>query len=79
MKRTQSVFIARLFLLLALMIVIVGCSSNSNENASTNENDKVPTKEETPRKGGEAVIAYLSGMSNYDPIKGSGGTEHALL
>ncbi|PWA09464.1 ABC transporter substrate-binding protein [Pueribacillus theae] len=81
MKRTQLTFITRLLFLLAFTFVIIGCSSNSDEKASTAEkgNDGTKTEEGTPKKGGEAIFAYETDVSNYDPTQGSAGSDHALL
>lgn len=84
LNKVQFTFIARLLLLLVLAAAIVGCSSDSvsnekpsNSNDSSDETSKA--EEGTPKKGGEATIAYYTNASSYDPIKGGSGSDHALL
>lgn len=66
------------FLSLSMLLVfsfffVVGCSSQSS-NKSTKEPGN-----NTPEEGGELVFAYEADVSNYDPLDGSSGADHALL
>lgn len=85
LDKYQVKYFARLLLLLALMVIIVGCSSKSGTSEKlSNSNDSkteetTNSKKGTPQKGGEVVIAYYTDVTNYDPIQGSGGSDHALL
>lgn len=61
-----------------LMLVIAACSSDSNEDADSSSNAS-EMDEGTPQQGGEINIGYITDASNYDPILGSAGDDHALL
>lgn len=69
-------------LLFLFLLVISACSSESvgNSKESTeNAKDESTENESTTQKGGELTIAYHTDISNFDPIKGSSGFDHALL
>lgn len=69
--------IREILLLIAILLVVVGCSENGG--SAIEEDDKANIEEGTPQKGGEAVFAYYTDLSSYDPIKGSAGSDHTLL
>ncbi|WP_087972419.1 ABC transporter substrate-binding protein [Oceanobacillus rekensis] len=80
MKKMKLNSISLLFLLIATLLIVVGCSGNeevSNTEETAVNSDTV--EEGTPVQGGEAVFAYNTDLSNYDPIKGSAGSDHTLL
>ncbi|PWA11813.1 ABC transporter substrate-binding protein [Pueribacillus theae] len=82
MQGTQLKFIIRFLLLIAFVFVIVGCSSKTSgqpKDNGTKGNEASKTEEGKPQKGGEATFAYQTDVSNYDPILGSAGSDHALL
>ncbi len=60
-------------LLVFSILVVVGCSSQSNHKSTKESGNN------TPEEGGELVFAYETDVSNYDPIDGSSGADHALL
>src|SRR5690625_3310617 len=65
----RSIFFIKFILLL---ILIAGCSSSSNV-----EKDVADSKSADENK--DITIGYYVDISNYDPIKGSSGSDHALL
>jgi peptide/nickel transport system substrate-binding protein len=77
MRKISKVFS---LLLMVILLVISGCSKNNatSENATQQKPSDNQTKAE-PKKGGSLVIAYDSDVSNYDPILGNSGNDHALL
>lgn len=61
-------------LVLMLIAVLTACSGNDASEAKTSSSE-----EETISQGGKAVIGYPQDISNFDPIKGNAGGDHALL
>lgn len=69
-------------MMLLTVLLLIGCSNKEDtttESHSDNNDSAEIESGETPTKGGEAVFAYSSDVSNYDPIKGSSGADHSLL
>lgn len=78
MRKPKKSLLSFLMVLVALTMVIAGCSSK------TSSTDKQNTKSENesqgePQHGGEITIAYAVDITNFDPIKGTTGNDHALL
>jgi peptide/nickel transport system substrate-binding protein len=69
------------YFVLLLLLVISGCSNTNTTSDKPSDTTTKPasTDDGEPKKGGEAVIAYEGDVSNYDPILGGPGTDHALL
>lgn len=70
-------YVFGLLMLLSLIILVVGCSEE--KNAENNDVETVGADIDTPKKGGEAVFAYETDVTNLDPIQGSHGNDHAFL
>lgn len=70
MKKINRFFVMKSLLFATIMFLVVGCSSDS---------DSEQTGEGEPIQGGEAVAAYQTDVSSYDPLNGSSGGDHALL
>ncbi|BCJ85517.1 ABC transporter substrate-binding protein [Effusibacillus dendaii] len=67
MDRKHRPFLSLLALMtLALGIVLSGCGSDNKPSSSG-------------QSGGELVVAYDSDVTNFDPILGSSGNDHAML
>ncbi len=81
MKEMWIRSMSRLLLVFALMTVLTGCTSKSDEKLNDNAmvNEEASAEEGEPKNGGEATYAYQADVSNFDPIKGSSGYDHALL
>ncbi|QNU25925.1 ABC transporter substrate-binding protein [Geobacillus zalihae] len=85
MGERKAVLQTLLFILLAVVIAVTGCSSNSKSgdqnSSSLNQGNQGDGRQSqaSPKKGGEITIAYGVDVSNFDPIKGSNGADHALL
>lgn len=75
MHHAKLKFIIRLLMLAVLLIAVVGCSSKSNDESG----DTATSSSGEPKKGGEAVFAFGTDLSHFDPIKGSVGDDHAFL
>lgn len=71
-KRLMTVII------LALLIV-AGCSNSSSSSGKSQENTAEKETPATPKKGGSLTIAFDTDISNYDPLLGNSGNDHALL
>nr|WP_263326876.1 ABC transporter substrate-binding protein [Neobacillus sp. Marseille-Q6967] len=71
--------ISKLFSLLSLsiLLIIAGCSQNNT--VSNNQASEETKSNGGPKKGGDLVIGYDTDISNYDPILGNSGNDHALL
>ena len=71
--------IIRLFSLLSLLslLIIAGCTQNNN--VSNNQASEGSQSNGKPKKGGHLVFGYDTDISNYDPILGNSGNDHALL
>ncbi|EKN70957.1 hypothetical protein BABA_03819 [Neobacillus bataviensis LMG 21833] len=68
------------FIFLAVLLVIAGCSqknSASNTQSSTNPQKNQGSGE--PKQGGDLVFGYDTDISNFDPILGNSGNDHAML
>ena len=77
MKNKKFRFVTHLILLAAIIFILGACSSKTDSGNQANE---AATKEEgTPKKGGEATIAYETDVANFDPVKASGGINFPLL
>ncbi len=78
--KRRSLTLVTLFVV--LMMVISGCGSQSG---STKTPDTPPTANPatespgTPQHGGSLTVAYVADVTNFDPIKGTTGNDHALL
>jgi peptide/nickel transport system substrate-binding protein len=81
MKKTHIKLFKRFLFVLAMMFFITACSSNSSNQAKTDvqSNANESKNEGTPQKGGEAIFAYYTDISNFDPIQGTSGSDHSLL
>ncbi|PWA11160.1 ABC transporter substrate-binding protein [Pueribacillus theae] len=85
MNQKSTSFIVKILFLFTFALLIAGCSSNSGSGEATSQSKEGSTKEANkseegaPKQGGEVTIAYYTDASNYDPIKGSSGSDHALL
>lgn len=77
MTRTSKKLLLKAFLALALTFVFAACSSDPGDEGK--ENGAATSEEGTPKQGGEATFAYQADVSNFDPIKGNAGSDHALL
>jgi len=62
-----------LLYVLALILFAAGCSSKETNSNEETRDEKGVTE------GKELVAAYNVEISNFDPIKGSSGGDHALL
>lgn len=86
MYKKQIKYFSIWLILLTIMVIIAGCSSesNSSDDRTKESNDDstaevINSDDGTPKQGGEAVIAYYTDASSYDPILGGSGADHALL
>lgn len=73
-KRFQMI----LLFLVTLTMVMAGCSNSTSSNSegqTKSDNDS----QGKPQQGGELTIAYAVDITNFDPIKGTTGNDHALL
>jgi peptide/nickel transport system substrate-binding protein len=78
-----------LFMILSLSLVFLGCSSETTTPANTTAGNQTQdgqkkdspsdSTNKNPKSGGELVIAYDSDVTNYDPVMGGSGNDHALL
>ncbi|WP_251551216.1 ABC transporter substrate-binding protein [Neobacillus muris] len=78
MSKRKKSFLTIVMLLVALTMVMAGCSSNSStkEKPSTKPDSEASGE---PKQGGELTVAYAVDITNFDPIKGTTGNDHALL
>ncbi|MFC4799011.1 ABC transporter substrate-binding protein [Neobacillus sp. GCM10023253] len=76
MKKSSKLFGA---IFLAILLLVAGCSKNNSTTNKTSGNTSEGTTKTEPKKGGSIVVAYDSDISNYDPILGNSGNDHALL
>jgi peptide/nickel transport system substrate-binding protein len=65
-------------LYITLIILIAGCS-NSNSNTNEQQPEEENKEQGMAQKGGELVLGYVTDISNFDPIYGTKGYDHALL
>jgi len=81
MPRIYRPFITGVILLFAICILLVGCSESSGSGSGSGEQGSAQASadEGQPQKGGEVAVAYNTDVSNYDPILGGSGGDHALL
>ncbi|WP_040209182.1 ABC transporter substrate-binding protein [Neobacillus jeddahensis] len=77
LKRRKSFQMILLFLV-TLTMVMAGCSNSTSSNSEgKTKSDNV--SQGKPQQGGELTIAYAVDITNFDPIKGTTGNDHALL
>ncbi|KKK37396.1 ABC transporter substrate-binding protein [Mesobacillus campisalis] len=76
MDRVPKLLLA--FLLMAVLLV-AGCSNNNSSSGKSQANTVENQKDSTPKKGGNLTIAFDTDISNYDPLLGNSGNDHALL
>lgn len=62
---------------LSILLVIAGCSQKNT--VSNNQASEGTQNKGEPKKGGDLIVGYDSDVSNYDPILGNSGNDHALL
>ncbi|MEL7564834.1 MAG: ABC transporter substrate-binding protein [Dehalobacterium sp.] len=82
MPKPKKSSLTILTLLVVLMIVISGCGSQSDSTNGQNSTQNTNTVSElpgTPQHGGSLTVAYVADVTNFDPIKGTTGNDHALL
>ncbi|WP_052948763.1 ABC transporter substrate-binding protein [Mesobacillus campisalis] len=69
-----------ILLSLSILLVISGCGKNntaSNNQAADNSQGTQSSSE--PKQGGDLIFGYDTDISNFDPILGNSGNDHALL
>ncbi|MCA1026663.1 ABC transporter substrate-binding protein [Cytobacillus kochii] len=62
--------------IICLLLLVSSCSSNEKSDSLINQDADISSE---PKSGGTLNIAYDSDVSNYDPILGNSGNDHALL
>lgn len=68
------------FIFLALLLAIAGCSQkNSASNTQSSANPQKNQSSGEPKQGGDLLFGYDTDISNFDPILGNSGNDHALL
>lgn len=83
MSKLKKIPLTILMIFIAFAMVLVGCSSNSStqegkqEGQQNTESDN--ESQSGPTQGGEITVAYVADVTNFDPIKGTTGNDHALL
>ncbi|EKN70955.1 hypothetical protein BABA_03809 [Neobacillus bataviensis LMG 21833] len=75
MKKLQLL----LTILVLALLIVAGCSLNSSSSVKTNDSTAESKEGATPKKGGQLNIAFDTDISNYDPLQGNSGNDHALL
>ncbi|AGA70119.1 ABC-type dipeptide transport system, periplasmic component [Desulfitobacterium dichloroeliminans LMG P-21439] len=73
--------VAILTFLVVLMMVLSGCGSQSSsaDKQNTPDTNQASQSPGTPQQGGSLTVAYVADVTNFDPIKGTTGNDHALL
>ncbi|MFM1652588.1 ABC transporter substrate-binding protein [Brevibacillus sp. B_LB10_24] len=71
-----------LLVFMTALLLLAGCSSPAKSDSTdpkTSSSSATSSVTSGPQKGGELTVAYDSDLSNYDPILGNSGSDHALL
>jgi peptide/nickel transport system substrate-binding protein len=61
------------------VLVVAGCSKNTSSSVKPQEKTVEGQKDSAPKKGGNLIVAFDTDISNYDPLLGNSGNDHALL
>lgn len=78
MRKMPMKALAKLLVLVSVLFLVAACSSEGdNKKKETGKSE--PVNQGEPVRGGIATIGYPQDVSNYDPVQGSAGGDHALL